>query len=86
MYINNHLVFIFSGDMGGVRGDLGTRKWVRYLHVRKQPFRVYLFRGHRGRIGVGGDLGTRRRGLDIFMHINNHLGFIFLGDMGGTWG
>ena len=22
----------------------------------------------------------------IFMYINNHLGFIFLGDMGGTWG
>ena len=32
-----------------------------YLHVHKQPFRVYLFRGHGGDLGFGGDLGTRRR-------------------------
>ena len=24
--------------------------------------------------------------IPIFMYINNHLGFIFLADMGGTWG
>ena len=39
-----------------------------------------------GDLGLGGDLGTRRRGVGINMYINNHLGFIFLGDTGGTWG
>ena len=37
-------------------------------------------------LGLGGDLGTRRRGVGINMYINKHFGFIFLGDMGGTWG
>ena len=34
-------------------------------------------------LGVRGDLGTRRQGVGIKVYINNHLGFIFLGDMGG---
>jgi len=28
-----------------------------YLHVHKQPFRVYLFRGHGGDLGLGGTWG-----------------------------
>ena len=31
-------------------------------------------------------MGNRRQGAGINMYINNNLGFIFLGDMGGTWG
>ena len=90
MYINNLLGFIFLGDIEGglgVRGGLGDKETgCRYQQVHKQPFRVYLFRGHRGYLGLGGDLGTRRQGVGINMYINNNLGFIFLGDMGGTWG
>ena len=67
--VQGHVGFIFLGDMGGELGD-------RYQHVHKQPFRVYLYRGH------GGDLGTRRQGVGINKYINNHLGFIFLGDVG----
>ena len=39
-----------------------------------------------GGLGVRGDLGTRRQGVGINKYINKHLGFIFLGGMGGTWG
>ena len=31
-------------------------------------------------------MGTRRGGVGINMYINNHLGFIFLGNTGGTLG
>ena len=31
-------------------------------------------------------LADKEKGVGINMYINNHLGFIFLGDMGGTWG
>ena len=54
-----------------------------YLHVHKQPFRVYLFRGHGGDLGLEGDLGTRRQGVGINMYINNHLGLSFRGHGGG---
>ena len=39
-------------------------------------------------LGLGEVLGTRtrRQGVGINKYINNHLGFIFLGDMEGTWG
>ena len=37
-------------------------------------------------MGLGGDLGNRRQGAGINMYINNNLGFIFLGDMGGLGG
>ena len=94
MYINNRLR---TRETLGVRGGLGDKeKGSRYQHVHKQPDRVYLFRGHRGDLGLGGDLGTRRRGVGINMHvnhhlgfimyINNHLGFILLGDIGGDLG
>ena len=58
----------------------------RYQQVHKQQFRLYLFREHGGDFGLGGDLGTRRQAVGLFTHMNNHLDFIFLGDMGGTWG
>ena len=74
MYINNRLR---TRETLGVRGGLGDKeKGSRYQHVHKQPDRVYLFRGHRGDLGLGGDLGTRRRGVGINMHVNHHLGFI----------
>ena len=41
----------------------------RYQHVHKQPFRVYLFRGHGVDLGLGGDLGTRRRGVGINIYL-----------------
>ena len=47
---------IFLGDMGG---DLKTsQKKGSYLKENKQPFRVYLFRGHGGDLGHGVGLGT----------------------------
>ena len=30
-----------------------------YFHVHKQPFRVYLFRGHEGDLGLGRERGTK---------------------------
>ena len=54
-----------------------------YIH---NHFRIIFLGDMGGDLGLGGDLGTRRRGVGINMHINNLLGFIFLGGMGGTWG
>ena len=55
-----------------------------HLHVHKQPFKFSLF-GAWGGLGIRGEWGTKRRGIATFMYISNHLGFIFLGDMRGTW-
>ena len=81
MHIDNHLGFIFLGDIGGTWGGLWDKETgCKYQQVHKQPFSVYFFRGH------GGDLGNRRGGVGIKVYINNNLGVIFLGAMGGTWG
>ena len=53
MYINNHLGFIFLGDMGGGRGDLGTRKWVivhtfDHICVYKRVLPHRSMRNHHG--------------------------------------
>ena len=77
MYINNHLGFIFLGDMGGTWGaeglgdketgcryqqGLGDKETgCRYQQVHKQPFRVYLFRGHGGDLGLGRTCGQGDR-------------------------
>ena len=73
MHINNHLCW----DLGTwVYGGLGDKETgCRYQSAHKQPFRLGL-----GDLGLGGDLGTRRQGVGIKVHINNHLCW----DL-GTW-
>ena len=63
-YINNHLGFIFLGDMGGDLGSgrtCGQGEGCRYQHVHKQPFRLYLFRRHGGDLGLGRTWGQGDR-------------------------
>ena len=58
LHVHKNLVgFIFLGDMGGIGvwGGLGDKETgCRYQQVHKQPFRLYLFRGHGGDLGLGG--------------------------------
>jgi len=75
VYIINNLL---GWDLGTwVYGGLGDKETgCRYQSVHKQPFRLGL-----GDLGLGGDLGTRRLGVGIKVHISNRLGW----DL-GTWG
>ena len=74
VYINNLLGWGLGTWVYGGLGDKETG--CRYQSVDKQPFRLGL-----GDLGLGGDLGTRRHGVGIKVHISNRLGW----DL-GSWG
>ena len=54
MHIDNHLGFIFLGDIGGTWGGLWDKETgCKYQQVHKQPFSVYFLGDMGGIWGIG---------------------------------